>query len=248
MALEKATIIVIETNERIPVMFNPEEYSLDVGNTFAEIGIPGLKTPPIQYVRGNSRILKMDLFFDTFELRRDVRRLTEQITSLLNQNPATQAPPILIFSWGGFNFRCVLESVGQSFTMFIEDGTPVRATLSVSFREYEAVNIEIQRGFFFGPPTIRNTVSAAVNLIPQNTRDRITAEVRNFVEGRIHQVVEGETLSLIAGAVRGDPEAWREIAEANNIDDPLNLEPGTELFVPTLTYLSRLPLARRIDQ
>ena len=248
MALEKATIIVMETNQQISVMFNPEEYSLDVGNTFAEIGIPGLKTPPIQYVRGNSRILKMDLFFDTFELRRDVRISTNQITSLLNQNPATQAPPILLFSWGGFNFRCVLETVGQRFTMFIEDGTPVRATLSVSFREYETVDIEIQQGFFFGAPTVRNTVSAAVNLIPQSTRDRISETVSNFVEGTIHQVVEGETLSLIAGAIRGDPEAWREIAEANNIEDPMNLVPGTELFVPTLRSLSRRLLARRIDQ
>lgn len=59
--------------------------------------------------------------------------------------------------------------------MFIEDGTPVRATLSVSFREYETVDIEIRQGFFVGsvlPPTVTNTVSAAVNLIPQSTRDR----------------------------------------------------------------------------
>lgn len=248
MTLEKATIIVMETNQRIAVMFNPEEYSLDVGNTFAEIGIPGLKTPPIQYVRGNSRMLKMELFFDSFERRSDVRRSTNQITSLLNQNPATKAPPILLFSWGGFNFRCVLETVGQRFTMFIEDGTPVRATLSVSFREYEAVEIDIQQGLFLGSPTIRNVVSAGVNLIPQSTRDRLVAATRNFVEGTIHRVVEGETLSQIAGAIRGDPQAWREIAEANNIEDPLNLEPGMELFIPSLTYLSRIFLARRIDR
>jgi len=58
IAFEKATITNTQTGERIPVMFNPEEYSLDLANTFAEIGIPGLSAPPIQYVRGNLRHLK----------------------------------------------------------------------------------------------------------------------------------------------------------------------------------------------
>jgi hypothetical protein len=62
MALEKAIVTNTQTGEQIPVLFNPAEYSLDLGNTFAEIGIPGLRVPPIQYVRGNSRSLKLELF------------------------------------------------------------------------------------------------------------------------------------------------------------------------------------------
>lgn len=201
MALEKAIITNIQTGNRIPVMFNPEEYSLDLGNTFAEIGIPGIKTPPIQYVRGNIRNLNMELFFDTYELKSDVRNETQKITSLLEIEINTQAPPILLFSWGGLNFKCVLESAGQRFTMFLEDGTPVRATLTVSFKEYEAVDIEIKKGLFIGPPTVRN-------------------------------IIEGETLSNIAGDVLGDPGAWREIADLNNIDNPLKLALGMPLLIP----------------
>ena len=201
MALEKAIITNIQTGDRIPVMFNPEEYSLDLGNTFAEIGIPGIKTPPIQYVRGNIRNLNMELFFDTYELKSDVRNETQKITSLLEIEINTQAPPILLFSWGGLNFKCVLESAGQRFTMFLEDGTPVRATLTVSFKEYEAVGIEIKKGLFIGPPTVRN-------------------------------IIEGETLSNIAGDVLGDPGAWREIADLNNIDNPLKLALGMPLLIP----------------
>ena len=202
MSLEKATITNLQTGDRIQVMFNPEEgYSLDSGNTFAEIGIPGLSTPPIQYVRGNSRSLRMELFFDTQEAGIDVRSRTGQITSLLNQNIETQAPPILLFSWGGFNFKCVLESVEQRFTIFLSDGTPVRANLTVSFKEYETVDIEIRQGLFIGSPTIRD-------------------------------IVEGETVSQIAGTFLGDPAAWREIAELNNIDNPLKLPPGSQLILP----------------
>jgi len=201
MALDKAIITNLETGEKISVMFNPEEYSFDLGNTFAEIGIPGLQTSPIQYVRGNLRSLKMELFFDTYEQKVDVRSETLRLTSLLNKNNITHAPPILLFSWGSLNFQCVLESVGQRFTMFLSDGIPVRAKLSVNFKEFKPVEITIEQGLFIGPPTVRN-------------------------------IVEGETLSKIAGEVMRDPRDWREIAELNNIDDPFNLPPGQPLIVP----------------
>ena len=201
MAVEKATITNLTTGELIPAMFNPGEYSLDLGNTFAEIGIPGLRTPPIQYVRGNSRSLKMELFFDTSDRREDVRSRTRQITALLENDPTIHAPPILLFSWGGMNFKAVLESVGQRFTLFTEDGTPVRATLTVSFKEYEAVEIEIRRGLFVGPPTLRN-------------------------------VVGGQRLDQLASQLLGSAAAWREIAAANNIDNPRRLTPGSAIVVP----------------
>lgn len=159
MGLEKAIITDLQTGELIPVMFNPEEYSLDVGNTFAEIAIPGLRAPPIQFVRGNARQLSMELFFDTYEQRTDVRGEVGRIVGLLDQNPTTQGPPVLLFSWGSLNFTCVLESVGQRFTMFLDDGTPVRATLTVSFKEYERVEVEIRQGLFIGPPTVRTILA-----------------------------------------------------------------------------------------
>lgn len=159
MSLDKATITNLSTGGQIIVMFNPAEYSFDVANTFAEIDIPGLRTPPIQYVRGNARVLKMELFFDTYEARADVRAETLQLTALLDPAPVTQAPPILLFNWGGFSLQCVLESVAQRFTMFLEDGTPVRATLTVNFKEYETVEVQVQAGLFIGPPTVHTIVA-----------------------------------------------------------------------------------------
>ena len=83
MALDKATIINLDTKEAIRVLFNPEEYTLDLGNTIAEIGIPGVQKSPVQYVRGNVRTLRMELFFDTYEQNEDVRVHTRRITALL---------------------------------------------------------------------------------------------------------------------------------------------------------------------
>jgi len=201
MALEKATITKLRTGEQLPVMFNPAEYTFDAANSFAEIAIPGRRTPPVQFVRGNGRTLRMELFFDTYEAHADVRANTTRITTLLDPDAITQAPPILLFNWGSFGLQCVLESVSQRFTMFADDGTPVRATLNVSFKEYEAVDLDIRSGLFVGPPTI-------------------------------HNVTAGQTASKISELVTGDPAAWRNIADANFIDNPRLLAAGTVLVVP----------------
>lgn len=199
--LTKAFIINTVTNEKITVMYNPEEFKLDQGNTFAEVGIPGLNAPPIQYVRGRSRTLTMDLFFDTYESQRDVRLFSGRVINLLNTLPQTKAPPILLFTMGRFSFECVLVDAGQRYTMFLRDGTPVRATLSVRFQEYVRVDITVQQGLFLAPPILQN-------------------------------FVQGQTLSGLAATLLGDPAKWRQIAEANNIDDPFHIPLGTQLTIP----------------
>jgi hypothetical protein len=158
MALEKAVIIRLGSGERIPVMFNPEEYAIETGNTFAEIGIPGLERSPLQYVRGNARTLQMELFFDTYEVKRDVRAEVGRITGLLRKDPATQAPPILLVTWGSLQFRGVLEAASQRFVMFLSDGTPVRARANVTFKEFTPLEVEVTRGLFLGPPAVRTLV------------------------------------------------------------------------------------------
>jgi hypothetical protein len=47
-------------------------------------------------------------------------------------------PPIYIFGWGKINYmRCYVESVGYKLTMFLEDGTPVRAIASITLKEVD---------------------------------------------------------------------------------------------------------------
>jgi hypothetical protein len=199
--LAKATITNTETSDRIQVMYNPEELKLDQGNQFSEVGIPGLDSPPLQYVRGKARTLSMDLFFDTYEVGEDVRVHTGPLVQLLDKNPATKAPPVLLFSMGQFNFQCVLVDASQRFTMFRRDGTPVRSIVSARFQEFVRIEIEITQGLFIGPPTI-------------------------------HNAIRNETVAAIAGRTLGDPARWREVANANGIEDPLNIPPGATLTIP----------------
>lgn len=219
--LAKATILNTATGEAFAVMYNPEELTLEQGNTFAEVGIPGLDAPPTQYVRGKARALSMELLFDTYEdeTKPDVRRHTAPIVGLLDKDPQTKAPPVLLFSMGRFHFRCVLVDAKQRFTMFRRDGTPVRSTLSVRLQEFVEVDIELGRGLFFGSPTLSTLVTATLGPLG----DTAVA----------HLIVAGDTLSGLAAAYLGDPGRWREIADANTIDDPFAMVPGITLLIPS---------------
>ena len=129
MSLEKALITDTVTGLRIPVLFNPEEYTVTRENNFAQASIPGLSAPIVQFVNGNMQSLDMELFLDTYEehregsrvlnsAREDVRKLVQKLTDLMNINPATHAPPVLIFTWASLTFTCVLAKVTQSDVCF----------------------------------------------------------------------------------------------------------------------------------
>jgi hypothetical protein len=210
MALEKAHLQPLNVDgspkgSRIDVLFNPAEYSIQKSNQFAETPLLGLPTPIRQFTSGGAETLTLDLFFDTYEKGEDVRLHTEKVAGLLNIDPDLHAPPTLKFIWGKLEFKCVLEQVTKKFTMFLADGTPVRATLSVTFKEYK---------------TIQEQLSSR----PLQSADRTKRRV----------VKEGDSLGLIAAQEYDDPTLWRPIADKNEIDNPRFLTPGVDLTIPPL--------------
>ena len=207
MALEKAIITNTNTGEKFKVLFNPEEYTLNKDNNFAQIAVPGLRSPLLQFVHGNLRTLEMELFFDTYEKKRDVRVETNKIVRLLDIDPETHAPPVLLFIWGNLRFTCVLARASQRFQMFDESGRPVRARLTVSFNEFTNADREAKE-------------------IKRSTAD--------FT--KLHTVAQGETLSSIATHYYKNPALWRPIAIFNLVDNPRRLPVGVRLQIPSLPF------------
>src|ERR1700730_15546699 len=134
MPMEKAIITDTVTGEKIPVMFNPEEYTVNREINYAQAVIPGLSGPVLQFVNGNMQTLEMELFLESYEEHKinnrvlnsahdDVRWLTTQFTNLMNIQPSTHAPPVLLFTWASLSFTCVLARASQKFIMFLPDGT-----------------------------------------------------------------------------------------------------------------------------
>ena len=208
MPFTKALIIDCDSVTRIPipVMFNPPEYQLQVTNQFAEVGIPGLGSSLLQFVRGSARTLTMELFFDTTNLGIDVRLYTGLVLNLTSLNSETHAPPRLLFIWGSLIFPCVLESVTQTFDFFNTLGMPLRARLNVTLK---------------GHDTLEDLLGSHQLLSADRTKQWIFKK--------------GDTLQKIAAQEYGDPNKWRPIAEANNIDNPLTIPVGRALKFPALT-------------
>lgn len=207
--LRKAKIFSLDQQGRkkveLQVLFNPEQYSIEKGNQFASQSIPGQESPVIQFVMGQSETLSVDIFFDTYTYYsgEDVRNYINKLSDFLQIDPDLHAPPICCFQWGTVSFYGVIEKVSKKFTMFKDDGTPVRATANVSFKKYPDVKEQIPR---------------------RNSPDKTKRKVVNM----------GDTLWRLAATAYGDPQKWRNIADANEITNPRKLAPGAEIVIPPI--------------
>ena len=190
----------------IPLRFNPTEYQLQKGNNFSEIAIPGLESPPIQFVRGSAEKLTAELLVDTSDTLEDVRvRYVNKLRDLMNLNIELHAPPIVRFVWDRQVFVGVLETLNITYVLFTPAGVPLRAKLSVALKEYRPAAVQVKE---------RPTAS------PDFDKTWVTRR--------------GDTLSGIAGAVYRDSGKWRAIAANNGIVDPRRLSPGRVLALPRL--------------
>jgi len=139
--LKKASIIVMDTKgkrlDEISVLFNPSEYTMSKSISWCAAIKKDRDRPGLEYKNSDVETLSMDLFFDTYEANKDVRKYTDKITNLAKINASLHEPPLLRLTWGSLiGYFWVLTSVTKKFTMFRPDGVPVRATLSVTFTEY----------------------------------------------------------------------------------------------------------------
>src|ERR1051326_509205 len=209
--LERLSVRNLDTGEQFFVLFNPSEYSFEDASHWADQDKMGQK-PELHYTGGDRKKLTMELFFDTYEARSDVRQFTQQIAGLLVFNNEKHRPPKVELSWGptapggphaDLPFVCVLETLKQQFVLFLGDGTPVRAKLSVSFLEFTLPEEELQKNEPHSPDLTK-----------------------------IGRASCRDTVSGIAGLFYQDPGKWRPIAIVNNIDNPRRLEPGQVLRIP----------------
>jgi hypothetical protein len=220
MPLEKITITT-ERGKTFRCQFNPERYTVNKSVQLSEVGIPGLDSPIVQFVRGQNERITMELFFDTtdsgmVENVKDVRTETRKVYALLKVDAHLHAPPRFVMYWGNAGQLTspdakippwlVLESVSEEFTLFSPTGVPLRARLNVTIREAWTVDEQLT-----------NTA--------RQSSDRT----------KLRRVRRGQTLSHIAHQEYNDTGAWRPIAEANQLDNPRVLEPGTLLVVPRHT-------------
>jgi hypothetical protein len=213
--LAKAEIKVVDgskAGQTVECMFRPKEYTITKKNNWQPGEAKGKDVPQLEFTGGGASSLTMELFFDTYESGKDVRKeYTNKIWELMaiddklaDKINKKGRPPLVQFQWGPvISFKAVITNITQKFTMFKADGTPVRATLSATFQEAEKPG-----KYPFQNPTTSSTPGYKVRIIK-----------------------EGESLDWIAQEEYGDPALWRFIAEINNLENPMKLSPGQMLSI-----------------
>ena len=210
MSLDRLTINV-EDGTTISAHFNPNKLSFSKTVNWAKQSPKGRDVPEIQFTNAEARSISIDLLFDTYDTpdsaKKDVRDFTKKVFALAMVNSKLHRPPVCWLAWGavGVFFQGVLEQVEQQFTLFLENGTPVRATSKCTFREWRTNEEDLQ---------LQKLQSADV--------------------AKIWVVKRGDSLSSIAAVEYEDPSLWRPIAAENNLDDPLAIMPGMTLLIPNL--------------
>jgi LysM repeat protein len=200
-----------ESDGSITVPFNPTTYSISKSLSWSRAGGSNdrrTNAPTLSFGGGSSRQLSLELFFDSTEKPKaecDVRLQTDRIVRLTHilRHLTDPRPPQCRIEWGG---------PGADF--------PFIGIVSKLDQQFLLFNAD-------GKPL----------------RAVLKVEFMEFLELSIDQkktdpelttrvVRRGDSLPSIAAQVYANPAAWRAIARANRIENPLAIPPGTKLTLP----------------
>lgn len=212
-----------KTEDGLPfeVSYNPTELAFTKTAQFADIAVPGLEAPIIQFIRGDAETLSLELFFDstdggTGDGATSVTDKVMQFQKLVSVDGNLHAPPIVRITWGDglpgpaiatgprmTQVDVIVTSVARRYTLFNPTGRPLRATVTLQMRVYWTIGEQTQ-------------------LLNYRSADHT----------RTHAVREGETLPLIAWDAYSDASKWRVIAEHNGLSQTRDLPAGLILQLP----------------
>jgi len=114
-------------------------------------------------------------------------------------------PGFFIISWGTFFIRCVLVNYTVTYKLFRPNGTPLRAVISTSWREFKPLTLG----------------SLLKNLLSPDVTHQ-------------HTVTENEHLAMLAYQTYKDPKYYLQVAEKNDLDNLKQLNAGQDLSLPPL--------------
>ena len=196
----------VPDGERLRVQFNPETLKVSFSNQ--------LKTPEgsqggtagLQFVGTGTTKLTLQLWFDVNAPQSeeqtvdDVRRLTLRVALyMMPSKKNAKAPRAVRFIWGTFVFDGVMESLEETLEMFSPDGRPLRASVNVGLTQQRIT-------FSFFEPTREKPPAVG-------TQPKVQATAGATVQGMASDA--------------GKADQWQDIAAANGIENPRQVEKGT---------------------
>jgi hypothetical protein len=208
----------------INFMFNPESYTVTKTNNWEAGKRTGQSTTEAKFTSGAPIELSgLILWFDTYmdgPNPEPVTKYTNQLLKLMDVDTALSppSPPPVKFKWGGLEFRSVMKSVAIEFTLFSKEGVPLRAKATVALQEMKPTPVAS------APDPSRAWEDASL-FITRSGGTKWDAKA-------MAQVTSADRLDWIAAQFSGSSDAWKAIAEANNIENPLNIKAGLSVVIP----------------
>jgi hypothetical protein len=203
------------TGEKVECTFNPYEYTITKQNEWEAKPRKGKDTPKLKFKSGGSQNLKLKVYFDTSLSGSDVRGTTDKLMTMMlitdsNRHAESDksSPPGVAFSWGSFQFKAILKTISLKFTLFDTNGKPLRCECDLTLQQVED---QAELGSPAGP-------AAAVVPVPATT---------------VATVTTADRIDTVVAQNGGDSSNYRATAAANNVNNPLALQPGSQMNIVT---------------
>jgi phage protein U len=136
----------------VKAQFNPKELQVDKSVPWQKVNQANQSNKQgihLEFTGAEGRSMTVELLFDAYEDKNgsvlgQVQTL-EKLASVIDPTSTKEndrRPHRCVAKWGSTltAFRCVIESLSTKYTMFTDDGTPVRATCTVKLKEADIVS------------------------------------------------------------------------------------------------------------
>jgi hypothetical protein len=140
----KAKLIALDGGETIEFMFNPN--LLAFSRTISLEQAKGAQTETgqnkVSFKHPNPYSLTINnIILDTYETATSVLTYIEKFKKAVEFSQGGKGdkkrPPIYLFSWHEDYLRCFVKTLSYKLTLFLPDGTPVRASVDLTLEEVD---------------------------------------------------------------------------------------------------------------
>lgn len=147
MSLVKAQLISSDGGGTIEFMFNPTE--LNFSRKINLTSDSGARTknglPKVNFANPEPCTLSIsDILLDTYEqgggksVLPNIEQFEKALKFAESGSDKGKRPPTYVFTWGKHQYiRCFITTLNYKLTMFLSDGTPVRAKLNLTLQEID---------------------------------------------------------------------------------------------------------------
>jgi len=144
------SIASVDTGIHVDAQYNPKELQIDKtvpwqkksqANKSTDTGIQ------LEFTGAEGRSMSLELLFDGYERNKSVAGTVETLNAMAsvlepgNPDETKRRPHLCVVTWGATvpKFKCVIESLSTKYTMFSDQGVPLRATCTVKLKEADTV-------------------------------------------------------------------------------------------------------------